>query len=191
MRFIILFLSLMTTGIFSVHSQNLNKNYIDNWILRTFPKTIIDTSVVYIINGVFIENNKLDSVVSTIKISDLIYINLIDKETIQKSPIFRPTSGIVLLATIGKLPNKSIRKDFRIIKDKFKQKKGTNKNSNPELLNPALIINGNQINSMDCGKIINKLVRSEIVGTCIIDKPVSREIYGMNGSNGLILITTR
>lgn len=94
------------------------------------------------------------------------------------------------MITRGNQTQKSIRDDLKMAKAKVKQSKiRTTAGIDPGKGEPVLVIEGKQIFHQDCLREISKLDPKDVVGIHIIDKPVSKEIYGANAVNGLIVVT--
>jgi hypothetical protein len=172
--------------------QVLDKNYVDNWIISTFETLpLIDSSSMYILNGGPFKPSEIDESLKKYKREDLIYVNFIDKKTIDTLN-FIPRTSIVLLITEGKQTKKSIESDLKKAKRRFvKRDLYTTADIDTTLKEPVLLIDGNQIFHKDCYKKINSLKNSKILGINIIERPVSKIIYGSNGVNGLIIIKTK
>ena len=179
-------------ALFGSFGQSIDKDYVDNWILKTFPNSRIDENVIYILNGVPIGNDTINAGLSKYKQGDLTTINFIDKPTIDSLIFCRPSNGIILMISKGQQTQKSIKSDLKVVKEKFiKSKIRTTADIDPKNEDPVLIIDGKQIFFRDCSNEINKLDSKELVGINIIDKPVSKDIYGTNAVNGLIIITKK
>jgi hypothetical protein len=172
--------------------QVLDKNYVDNWIISTFETLpLIDSSSMYILNGVSFKPSEIDESLKKYKREDLIYVNFIDKKTIDTLN-FIPRTSIVLLITEGKQTKKSIESDLKKAKRRFvKRDLYTTADIDTTLKEPVLLIDGNQILHKDCYKKINSIKNSKILGINIIERPVSKIIYGSNGVNGLIIVKTK
>jgi hypothetical protein len=185
-------LILITFGFFNSFAQNLDKNYVDNWVRETFPEAKIDTNVIYILNGIMIDSDTLDATLSRYNRNDLTTINFLDKILNDNVIVCGQIKGIVLMISKGQQSKKSIKNDLKTAKEKFKKSSlRTTSDINPKDGEPVLIINGKQIFFKDCYEEINNINTNDLIGINIIDKPVSKEIYGTNGVNGLIIITTK
>jgi hypothetical protein len=178
-------------GLTAVHSQSLNKQYVDNWILNVFPQAAIDESTLYIFNGMPYQGDSIEHLLKKYKRDDLIKINVLDKRYIDSSTIFIPRSSIIYMTTKGEMTDKEIKKEFKGVKDRFVKRKLIVDNIDISLGEPVLVINGVQIFHADCYKRINNIDVSKIIGINCIDQPVSETVYGSNGINGLIEIKTK
>jgi uncharacterized protein (DUF1015 family) len=176
---------------FSAFGQKLDKEYIDNWITITFINSVIDSSTFYIINGIPIENSKLNQELSKFDKDDLVAVDFIDKETIDSLRIFQPRSGIVVLTTKGNQKKELIKKNLSVAKEKFRKRDIKLLDINSKLGEPVLLVNGKQIFHNKCYDIINSIKTKDIVGINVIERPVSGEMYGSNAINGLIIIRTK
>ena len=111
-------LILITIGFLNSFGQNLDKNYVDNWVRETFPEAKIDTNVIYILNGIMIDSDTLDATLSRYNRNDLTTINFIDKILNENIAICKPINGIVLMISKGQQSKKSIKNDLKIAKEK-------------------------------------------------------------------------
>jgi len=181
---VFLFLTVFTTS-----AQKLDKQYIDNWITKTFEGAIVDNHTIYMINGLMLGADRIGWMLLNFKPTDLTTIDWIEKSKLDSS-IFRASSGIISLITKGQQSSESIIADFNLVKSKFKKDKirVTDNVSYPE---PALIINGVSIQHNDRYDKISTLNFSRIIGINFIQKPVSQDIYGRDAKNGLVIITLR
>ena len=174
----------------SIYGQVLNKTYVDNWIISTFTEAFIDSSSLYILNGIPFKPSEIDESLKKYKRDDLITINFIDKITIDTLNLL-PRKSIVLLITKGNQTKKSIKSDLNKAKHRFVNRNlDTTADIDTSLKEPVLVIDGKQIFHKDCYKKINSLKNSKILGINLIESPVSKNIYGSNGVNGLIIIKT-
>ncbi len=182
----------LTIGLLSSFGQTLNKDYVDNWVLSTYPNSHIDNKVVYVLNGLQQTSDTLDSLLVKYQQTDLTTIIYLDKNEIQNLNFCGSATGLILLCTKGNQSKKSIAKEFIKIKKLYTKSDLKNLRENEiEKNEPVLIIDGKQILVKDNFKRMNKLKTKEILGINYIQKPVSVELYGTNAKNGLIIITTK
>ena len=192
MKAITYILIIFVFGLSNSLGQSVDKNYVDNWILKTFPNSIVDRDVLYVLNGILIEDNELNTKLSKYKPEDLTTINFVDKSTIDKLTFGKPLNGIIIMISKGQQSRKSIKSDLEIVKGEFKQPEiKTTADIDSKNAEPVLIINGKHFFFQDCFNEINKLKSKDLYGINIINKPVSKEIYGANADNGLIIITKK
>jgi len=185
-------LLLIVMGLDSTYGQILDKRYVDNWIIGTFPNSLIDSSTMYLINGFPFNCKSVNNELSRYKNEDIIVFDLIDKLQIDSLTSFKSRSSVIILTTIGKQSSKSIDSNFEKAKRRFlKRNIITTADIDTSLKEPVLIINGMQIFHKDCYNRINAIKITDILGINLIDKPVSKEIYGSNSINGLIMIKSR
>ncbi|MHC2993503.1 hypothetical protein OB13_18700, partial [Pontibacter sp. HJ8] len=124
--------------------------------------------------------------------SDLIQIDFLDKGVTDSLIFCKPLNGIVLLTTKGSQSKKLVRQYLAEVKGKYTSYKSNVKpNETSQDVLPVLVINGNQIEFSESFAEIEKLKASEVFGINIIERPVSQELYGENGKNGLIIISTK
>ncbi len=160
-------------------SQDLNREYIDNWILKAFPQIEIDSSTLYVLNGYVFHLNNIDSVLACKQVNDLTYIYFLDKNKPLEGIYGEPQAHIILLRT-DQLKRNSLKKDLNRIRRNFYPENSTN--------TPVLLINDQQIAPSGIFETLNSLKVSKIKGISIINTPVSQDNYGPNGINGLINI---
>jgi hypothetical protein len=151
--------------------------------VTTFPEMEIDNKTIYILNGIFIEHETIDSIFNQYLQSDVVLIDKIDKSVIDSSTFFLPDTKVILLQTKGVYKRKILRKRFKEAKKLFSiYEPDSVKNK------PVLIINEMQIDKDDCHSRMNKIKFSKVFGVQIIDRPVSIDKYGTAGQNGLVII---
>ena len=170
----------------SLYGQNLTKNYIDNWIVTTFPEMEIDDKTIYILNGALIDNENIDLKLKQYLQSEIVFIDKIDKSVIDSSTIFLPNTKIIMIGTNDGIKRKNVRKQFKIAKKLFSIYEPDSVNNKP-----VLIINEKQIDKDVCHSQMNKIKFSKVFGVQIIDRPVSVDKYGTAGQNGLVIIKTK
>jgi hypothetical protein len=185
-------MSFVFIGLTYLNGQTLDKKYVDNWILSTFPESSLENNVLYILNGIPYTNNSISYELSKYHQSDLIQISLIDKNRFDSLILRRQHTSFVLLTTKGMQTRKSIRQNLTKAKNKYsKPNIRTTGDIDIKKGEPVLIIDGKQIFYNDCYFEINKLKTSRVLGVNYIDRPVSLIYYGSNGINGLIEIKTK
>jgi hypothetical protein len=192
MKTIILTIFSLSFGLLGSIGQTLNKEYIDNWVLKTYPNFQIDNKVVYVLNGLPYTSDTLDTVLVKYQQTDLTTIIYLDKNEIQNVNLCGPATGMILLCTKGKQSKESIAKDLKRVKELYKKPDlRTTGDIDIGKKEPVLVIDGNQIIFRDNYDTLQKLKTNEIIGINYIEKPVSEELYGTNAINGLIIITTK
>ena len=173
-------------------AQQKGKQLIDNWILNTFPESIIDSTTLYLLNGSFLLGDSIEFVLNRYKPNDYAVINFVNRSAIDKLLLEKPHSGIVLLVTIDKQSFKTIKSDLIRAKERFKvYNPVTTSNIDTSKNEPVLIINGKQVFFKNCFKEINDLKARQIKSINYISRPVSKKIYGTNAVNGLIIINKK
>jgi hypothetical protein len=182
----------LAISIHSMDAQQQGRLYVDNWILNTFSGSMIDSTSLYVLNGLVIQEDSIELVLNRYKPKDFAVINYVSGPTIDKLMLEKPHSGIILLVTTDKQSFKSIKYDLERAKKRFKEYKivttsyiDTSKNE------PVLIINGKAIFHTNCFKEINDLNARQIKSINYITQPVSEKIYGTNAVNGLIIINKK
>ena len=169
----------------SLSSQELTKDYIDNWILKTFPSAEIDTTVLYVVNGYLFDYKNITRELSKYSKQELFGIDFFDKN-MQKDPFHGQISNVVLI-NIGQERRKIIRRKLEKVVSTFALNEDcTVVRPNTEI--PVLMINDMIIPPSDCCDTITDLKARKIRGINIVNRPVSQEYYGDNGKNGLIMI---
>jgi hypothetical protein len=178
--------------------QELTKNLIDEFILRTFPTAEMDTSWLYIVNGYPFEYNEINAEVRKYDISLLYTINFLDHDFVAEhfggrridiieATFEVPRKGIVLLQ-VGKQSRKSVRELLKEGISKFETDNDNISDVRPVNRVPVLVINETIIPYPDSFETISNLKVKKIKGINIIKQPVSQDYYGENGINGLIMI---
>ena len=182
----------LAISIHSMDAQQKGKQLIDNWILNTFPESIIDSTTLYLLNGSFLLGDSIEFVLNRYKPNDYAVINFVNRSAIDKLLLEKPHSGIVLLVTIDKQSFKTIKSDLIRAKERFKvYNPVTTSNIDTSKNEPVLIINGKQVFFKNCFKEINDLKARQIKSINYISRPVSKKIYGTNAVNGLIIINKK
>lgn len=188
MKSAFLFITLYAIGFTDMFGQTLSKNHVDKWIVETFQTTEIDSNALYILNGHLIDTDSIENKLSSYSQSDLTLIDYLDKTTAENLIFCAPARGIVLLATKGNQNKKIIRKNFSKAVNRFANSE-SNQSTSEEL--PALIINGHQVKSSKITSVLKSLRKADVLGVSIIERPVSKQLYGENGKNGLVVISTK
>ena len=175
-----------------IQGQILDKKYIDDWVLRTFPESVIDSNFTfYIVNGIRFEFKTVNSKLNKYKQSDLNEIDYINK-LFADSSLNDSRTSIVLISIKENQTRKSIKYDFDKVKQRFNKKNLVIiANIDSSLKEPILLVNGIQIPQTDCFAKIDSIKISDIKGIYIIDRPVSSKTYGPNALNGMIIIKTK
>ncbi|KAA5539640.1 hypothetical protein [Adhaeribacter rhizoryzae] len=188
MKAVFLFITLYAIGFADLFGQTLSKNYVDKWIVETFSTTEIDSNALYILNGFPIDTDSIENKLSSYLQSDLILIDYLDKATTENMVFCTPARGIVLLTTKGNQNKKIIRKNFSKAVNQFSNSY-SNLGTSEEL--PVLIINGHQVKSSESTSVLKSLRKADVLGINIIGRPVSKQLYGENGKNGLVVISAK
>lgn len=179
-------------------AQELTKNYIDEFILRTFPTAEMDTSLLYVLNGYAFEYNEINKELLKYKVSQLYTVDFLDHDyvaehfggrriDILEGTFEEPRKGIVLLQ-VGKQNRKNVRELLKEGISKFDTDEDNISDVGSTNRVPALVINGTIIPYPDSFETISNLKVKKIKGISIINQPVSQDYYGENGINGLIMI---
>lgn len=172
--------------------QSLYKNYIDGWVLNTFPNSHIKENTLYILDGIPLVNDSLDYKLSKLKQTDLTSIYYLDKVLSDKVVLCKNSDDIILLTSKGNQSRKSIRETYKRVKAKYhKSASKSNSEINTDKCEPVLIIDGVHIDHKEYFEMFKKIKRKQIIGIQYIDIPVNPEIYGRNAINGLVIITTK
>ncbi|WP_461491650.1 hypothetical protein, partial [Pontibacter sp. HJ8] len=61
MKTLLHILILCVIGTTCLKGQSLSKEYVDNWIEKTFPALKVDSSALYILNGHLIESDSINA----------------------------------------------------------------------------------------------------------------------------------
>lgn len=172
--------------------QTLDKEYIDNWVLNTFPNSQIGENALYILDGILLDNDSLDYKLSKFKRTDITSIDYLDKALTDSLTFCKPLEGVIIMISKGSQIKRSIRETYNKAKTKYsKVDLQTTADINPEKGEPVLIIDGVQIDHREYFERFNEIKLKQIIGIQYIERPVNPEIYGANSINGLIKITTK
>ncbi len=159
----------------SIFSQELNKEYINDWIYKVYSPLKLDSTVTYVLNGHFYNYTDIDKELSKHEIDDLILIFFIDKNKPIEGLYGTPISHIVLLRT-GQERRKVIRSELSDIKTRFGKTENTDSSLHKNFHLPVLIIDDKIINQDDFQLEINNLKVSKIKGISFIKKPLSTRL---------------
>ena len=170
----------------SLSSQELTKDYIDNWIIKTFPSSEIDTSTLYVVNGYPFDYLEIKTELSKYDEQELTVINFIDKD--RPHDVFHGLKSSVVLLRVGQEKRNTIKGDLETVRKKYMPFLTQNTELDADMDFPVLMINDKIIPDEEYYHEINSLKVSKIKGINIISIPVNQEIYGKNGTYGLIII---
>ncbi len=171
--------------------QSLDKNYIDSWIINTFPNSQIGENAIYILDGIPLDNDSLDFKLSKFNRTDITSIDYLDKALSDSLAFCKPIEGVILMISKGNQIKRSIKETFKKAKSKYLPiGLKTTADINSKKGEPVLIIDGIQINHREYYAKINEIKLRQIVGIQYIERPVNPNIYGENAINGLVKITT-
>ncbi|NME71070.1 hypothetical protein [Flammeovirga aprica] len=192
MRKILHIMTLLILWINLSFGQSLDKKYIDSWVLNTVPNSMTGKNVLYIIEGIPLNNDSLNYELSKFKRSDIISIHYIGKAYANSLTFCRPLEGIIIIIPKGGQSKRSIRETFSQAKAMYpKPDLKTTADIDPEKGEPVLIIDGVQIDHRKYFDRFNEIKLKKIIGIQYIDNPVNPEIFGANSVNGLVKITTK
>lgn len=179
-------------------AQELTKNYIEEFILRTFPKAEMDTSLLYVLNGYPFEYNEINKELLKYKVSQLYTVDFLDQDFVAEhfdgrridinEGIFEETRKGIVLLQAGKQKRKSVNEILKKAVSKFDPDEDNLSDVRPANGVPALVINGTIIPYTYSFETIHSLKVKKIIGINILHQPVSQDYYGESGINGLIMI---
>jgi len=165
-------------------AQQLDKDKIYNEILKRFPSAQLDDKTLYVLNGIPVQNESLDSEISVVKKSDLCGLQYLNSSMVKENTFLRPGASVVIITTKEKIYRKSQKEEFKRITELYQVEQETSGL-------PALTINGELIQPDRSKEIINNLKRKKTECINIIDYPVSTDYFGENGKNGLVELQTK
>ncbi|MCR5889060.1 hypothetical protein LRS06_15040 [Hymenobacter sp. J193] len=183
---------LMVLSFKALYAQTLTRNYVDGWVLATFPGAQINDKIFYILNGRPIPIDSLNTQLLKHKIQDVTAIDYIDRVTVKNAILCNPSACIIVVQTKGNQSRKLIGAYYEEAKGRYRKPELIiSSHINPKNGEPVLIINGKQIFHKDAFDALRIIKLKTIIGLNIIDRPVAESIYGENAVNGLIIVTTK
>ena len=164
-------------------AQRVDKDSIDSLIKLYYPTSNNKINRLYIIDGIPVDESKIDSLTSksNLEIAKLAFLDFKKMNNIT----WERQTDIVLLVTQSSYNNKEKRKDYRKVKKKIKSS-----SSNLKLL-PVILVDSKQIENSKALQAIKGLCLNRIKTINIYEDSVSIDKFGFNGKNGLIEIKTR
>lgn len=168
------------------YGQELSKNYIDEFINKTFLPAELDSTILYVLNGESFDQVEIKSKLTDYNISQLYGISFIDGK-IASTHFDGNRNGIILLV-VGKQKRKQVNELFKTTISKYSPIGTNHSDDNQESGEPVLMINGEIVKRTDCYKSINEMRVKNVKTINIINQPVSQDHYGPNGKYGLIMI---
>jgi hypothetical protein len=148
-------------------------------LLMRFPTAQLDEKTLYVLNGVPLEDNAVDSAISVFKQSDLCGIQYLNASMIKENTWLRPDASIVVITTKDRFDKKIQKKEFIRVSELYHTDK-----KKEDL--PALRINNELIEPDQSREVIDNLKRKKTECINIINHPVSTNFFGDNGKNGLV-----
>jgi|WetSurMetagenome_2_1015567.scaffolds.fasta_scaffold39417_3 hypothetical protein len=179
-RQIILLLSIIGLNC-EVSAQVYSKDSIDSIIKLYYPTSNFKINTLYILDGIPLDSNQIDSVLTRDTI-EIVKYSFLDY---RKSITWERQSNVVLLVSKSAWPRKTIKKDYNAV---FKRLK---KAQNNVLKSPVLLINSQLIESKYSYKRTQEIPLNNIYSINVFLDSVSIEKFGINGKNGLIEIKTK
>jgi len=174
---------LFTTITASTFSQSFNKKNINNWIKEAYNSTHITQNTLYIINGIIIDHESLNSF-SDLNMNDVSGITYCEKKSMVKIYCTPSDDGAILISLFD--PSRKqlnyIRTDYKMFRKKI--------NSNNPAAYPAVIINDKLIPNGELKTKIKSIKLKSILSFNNITTPINTFKYGKNAKNGLITIYT-
>ena len=180
-------LILFLIGSVAVSAQELTKEHVDEFVQKTFATNVLDYSIIYLLNGYLFESNELNNELRKFDVSQLYMVAFWDFDLVER-PFCRTNFDAMILLRARKHKRGDIKKLLKEAVSKFEPEKDGVSDINTDNRLPALLINGAIVPNTDSFETISKLDTKKIIGITIIDQPVSHELYGENGANGLIIV---
>jgi hypothetical protein len=176
----------------SANCQTLNKQYIDNWLIKCDTAIKINKINLYVIDGYHYfpsDSLKLNNALKLLTHKKLAGINYYKTEEII------PTAEVwgkyvILISTKRNQTNKWKRETLGTVRSKYSQSHFYLNHINADSNEPVLTINDKVIFHADCYKELSKIKLGNIYAINICTHAVPWEYYGQNARNGLIQIWT-
>jgi len=166
--------------------QHLTKTYIDEFIIKTFAPAELDSTVLYVLNGVPFNHRDIELELAKFNVPQLYGIAFLN-EIFTSAHFDGNKKGIILLVA-GKQKRKQINELLKTARAKYNPNDADHTETIPKIGEPVLIINGELVKQTDCYNSVNELKSKNIETINVINEPVSQEYYGPNGKYGLIMI---
>ncbi len=172
-------------------SQNLNKNYLNNWLKMYDTSFTADPNILYVIDGLIYggrDTTTLNNKLAEISIQELFSVERLKvlKNSYHSGP------GVILVTLIGNQTKKEKKELLQKAKEKFND---CYTSSLQQIFmnakNPSLYIDLKPIHHTETKQSIQKLQLKDIYAIDIIEKPVPAALWGQNAKNGLVRIWTR
>jgi hypothetical protein len=158
-------------------SQALLRNTIDSLMRLYYPNANFKIPSLYIVDGMPIDSNQLDSLIINCGY-DIVKYSLLEQSKFPTT--WERQTNIVLLGTNSSWTDREKIKDFRNAKKKLKRTISDIDNC------PVLIINSNQIEFQIAYHTIKSISIKQIHSINLFEDSVSIDKYGIKGKNGLI-----
>lgn len=176
-----------------VRGQNVNKQHIDEWLLKCDTAYKAGKIWGYAFNNVVYEpkeSAKLDSALKTLAINELLSIDPFWNQELS-STTENPGKLLVLIITKGKQSIKDKKTLFKTVLTKYPKPQLYQNHIDPASAEPVLLINGKPIFHADCYTELSKLTDDSITDIYYSKHPVPQEYYGQNAKNGIVTIWTK
>jgi hypothetical protein len=164
-------------------AQRIDKDSIDSMIKLYYPTSNNIINRLYIIDGIPVDSDKIDSLIekNNIRIAKLAFLDF--KKA--KSIIWDRQTDVVIIVSESSYNNKYKRKDYKAATKLVKRA------SNDLHMIPVLLLDSKQIDNNKALLTIKGLSLNQIKTINIFEDSVSIDKFGFNGKNGLIEIKTK
>ena len=166
--------------------QELTKTYLDEFVIKTFSPAELDSTVLYVLNGLPFNHKDIESRLTEFNVSQLYGISFLDEK--KTSILFDGNKNGVILLVVGEQKRRQINELFETVLSKYDSNVTDHSDTIQEIFEPVLMINGEIVNQADTYESLIRLKTKNIKTINIINRPVSQEYYGPNGKYGLIKI---
>ena len=173
-----------------VRGQNVNKQHIDEWLLKCDTAYKAGKVWGYAFNNVIYvpkDSIKLDSALKTLAINELLSIDPFWNQELS-STAENPGKLLVLIVTKGKQSVKDKEGILKTALSKYAKPQLSQKPVDSVSKEPVLLINGKPISPTDCYAELSKLTTDSITDIYYSKHPVPKEYYGQNAKNGIIAV---
>jgi hypothetical protein len=176
-----------------VNGQNVNKQHIDEWLIKCDTAYKASKVWAYAFNNIIYEAKdsvKLDNDLKSLANNNLLSIDPFWNEELL-STTENPGKLLVLIVTKGK---QSVKDKEGILKTALTKYAKPLLSQNPidsASKEPVLLINGKPILPTACYAELSKLTLDSIADIYYSKHPVPKEYYGQSAKNGIIAVWTK
>jgi hypothetical protein len=176
-----------------VNGQNVNKQHIDEWLIKCDTAYKASKVWAYAFNNIVYEAKdsvKLDNDLKSLANNNLLSIDPFWNEELL-STTENPGKLLVLIVTKGKQSVKDKEAILKTVLTKYAKPSLTQNHIDSVSTEPVLLINGKPILPTACYAELSKLTLDSIADIYYSKHPVPKEYYGQSAKNGIIAIWTK